>query len=36
MSCYICLQDETKNNPFCKTLICKCKGTNKIHESCLK
>jgi hypothetical protein len=36
MSCYICLQDESKDNPFCKTLVCKCKGTNKIHESCLE
>ena len=36
MSCYICLQDETKKNPFCKTLVCKCKGTNKIHQSCFE
>ena len=36
MNCYICLQDESKDNPFCKSLVCKCKGTNKIHESCFE
>jgi hypothetical protein len=35
MECYICCDKETKNNPFCKQQVCKCKGTNKIHESCL-
>lgn len=34
MYCYICLDEETSNNPFCDTRICNCKGTNRIHSIC--
>jgi hypothetical protein len=36
MECYICYDKETKSNPFCNYQPCKCKGTNKIHESCFE
>jgi antitoxin component YwqK of YwqJK toxin-antitoxin module len=32
MECYICLEKETKDFPFCEN-ICSCKGY-KIHKSC--
>jgi hypothetical protein len=32
MECYICLEKETSDNPFCEN-ICSCKGY-KLHKSC--
>ena len=35
MECYICYEKESSCNKFVKE-PCKCKGSNKIHTSCLK
>jgi hypothetical protein len=35
MECYICYDKESSSDKFVKD-PCKCKGSNKIHTSCLK
>jgi hypothetical protein len=35
MECYICYEKESSSDKFVKE-PCKCKGSNKIHISCLK
>lgn len=35
MECYICYDKESSSDKFVKD-PCKCKGSNKIHDSCLK
>lgn len=35
MECYICYDKESSSNKFVNN-PCKCKGSNKIHTSCLK
>ena len=35
MECYICYDKESSSNKFIES-PCKCKGSNKIHHSCLK
>jgi hypothetical protein len=34
--CYVCQEDETIESPFCKTNICNCKGSNRIHTHCFQ
>jgi hypothetical protein len=35
MECYICYDKETSTNKFVES-PCNCKGSNKIHHTCLK
>lgn len=34
--CYVCYCEETSENPFCENTICKCKGSNRIHQKCFQ
>jgi hypothetical protein len=37
LSCYVCQEGHTDScNEFCKTNICKCTGTNRIHMKCFQ
>ncbi len=35
-ACYICLDDSQEESPFVTPNPCKCKGTIRIHETCLE
>jgi hypothetical protein len=35
LTCYVC-QEDTDESLFCKTNICKCTGTNRIHKKCFQ
>jgi hypothetical protein len=34
--CYICQEESEAISLFCEKNICKCKGTNRIHEHCFQ